>query len=357
MDSLRLNALALFILALLLLPNTSGQTSSSPTVRQQLTGLVWNGGYFLASYGESTAYLLNVSLDFRTVAPFAKSFSGWNETYIAIGDGTAGFPKGDVFVSSNQSIYEISPSGDALHVLSRPPGVSRLGFLAFDRVGTWGRALFAVDDDGLLWSILSNGTAKVIHDFGKGVKPEGVVVAPPTFGKFGGYLFVSLEYAKRIMAVAPGDASKAITVAQITGEAPERIMSIPPNSDLFIAKWQAGNALRVDASSLSKYTGSLLVITEGDSEANGSLIAMTEANGGTFNQTRIFVESDHPHFEAADFVPVGLSPPFVNGGASTSSDSPPANLATTEVAAVLLIVAAVVLVLAAIGRRRRLKIM
>jgi len=340
MASARVAICSITILALFSVSSVSAETSTSPVIRQHLIGLTWDGDGFIASYGEAADYLLNVSLDGRTVTRFAPSFSGWNETYIAIGDGSAGFPAGEIYVSSNQSIYQISASGDRVSVFSTPQGVSRIGFLAFDRVGTWGRALFAVDDNGLLWSIAADGTAKVVQNFGKGVKPEGIAVAPPGYGKFGGYLFVSLELAKEVVAIAPNDTSRVFIAAKVAGEAPERIMSIPPNSDLFVAKLAEGTILRVPASTFSGLEGSLLMITEGDIEANGS-ISVLSAAGTHLNQERLYTEPNHPHFEAADFVPAGLSQaypgasPEVSQGDGRLTTVPPQSLLAGALVAVV----------------------
>src|SRR4029077_2831840 len=142
-------------------------------VSSAMVGLTWNGTGFIASHGENVSTLLKVSLDGKSVVPFAPSFSGKNETYIAVSNGNAGFPKDMLYVSSLKSIYEVSSSGDSVRVFSTPPGGSRIGYLAFDEVGSWGHALLAVDDNGLVWSISANGTANVIADFGVGLKPEG----------------------------------------------------------------------------------------------------------------------------------------------------------------------------------------
>jgi len=79
---------------------------------------------------------------------------------------------------------------------------------AFDTVGTWGYALFALDDDGLLWSIKADGAAKVLQNFsnfgqGQGLKPEGIVVAPKSFGSFGGQLIITLQAAAMVLAIPP----------------------------------------------------------------------------------------------------------------------------------------------------------
>ncbi len=320
LTSTRKPVLALTALALLLFSAAYAQAPGGPFfVQKQLTGLAWNGKDFIASYGEFTSYLLNVSITDKTVAPFAPSFSGQNETYIAIGDGSAGFPKGMLYVSSLQSIYRVSSTGDNFSVFSTPPGASRIGYLAFDRVGTWGRALFAVDDNGLLWSVAANGTAKVIENFGAHQKPEGITVAPTTFGGYGGYLFVSLEYGKSLVAIAPNDTSKVITVTQFPSEAPERVLTIPSNSDLFVAKWIEGTVISIPAANMTKYAGALLIITEGDAEANGSIMVATAA-GRNLTETVILHESDHPHFEGADFVPSQNAQSSTNAAATGSGN-------------------------------------
>ncbi len=163
------------------------------------------------------------------------------------------------------------------------------------------------------------------------------------------------------MAIPPNDTSKIITVFKFPNEAPERVQTIPPNSDLYVAKFVAGTVLSVPAASLSSYSGSLLVITEGDVEANGS-ISVLQAAGHNVTQTKIFTETDHPHFEAADFVP------SVTASGTTSGSSP---LATPSlglnqfaglqlvlfVAIALVVMLIVVVVALMIRRTRRVKSM
>jgi hypothetical protein len=354
---LRLSILALVVLVILILPNVTAQTSKDNMfVKKALVGLAWNGVAFIASYGENASSLLKVSLDGKTIAPFAPSFSGKNETYIAVSHGDAGFPKDTLYVSSLKSIYELSPSGDSYRVFSTPPGVSRIGYLAFDDVGSWGHALLAVDDNGLLWSITANGTAKVIEDFGVGLKPEGIAVAPLTFGNFGGYMFIALErVAPKIVAISPNDTSKIITVANFPKEEPERVLSIPSNSDLFVAKWAEGTVLHVPATNLSRFAGSLLVITEADIFPSGTITVLT-AVGGNVTETRLYEET-HPHFEAAAFVPSegSLSSTGAPSG-SASGSSPLGGVPVSESAPVLVaVVAAIVIAIVAfiILRNRR----
>jgi len=312
-----------------------------------------NGTDFIASHGENASSLLKVSLDGKTVAPFAPSLSGKNETYIAVSDGNGGFPKDNLYVSSLKSIYEVSPSGDSFRVFSTPPGVSRIGYLAFDQVGSWGHALLAVDDNGLLWSISANGTAKVIEDFGVGLKPEGIAVAPLTFGSFGGDLIVSLERkAPQVVAISPSDTSKVVTIAQFPNEEPERVLFIPSDSDLFIAKFVEGTVLKITAVNFSGYAGSLLVITEADIFPTAT-ITVLRAAGPNVTETRIYQET-HPHFEAAAFVPSGASRSLTgNASSSASTSAPLGGVLTSEAAPILVAVVAAIAVVVFVLRKKR----
>jgi hypothetical protein len=343
------------VLITLILPNVAAQTPANTFfVSKALVGLAWNGTDFIASHGENVSSLLKVSLDGKTVAPFAPSFSGKNETYIAVSDGNGGFPKDMLYVSSQKSIYEVSPSGDSFRVFSTPPGVSRIGYLAFDEVGSWGHALLAVDDNGLLWSISANGTAKVIEDFGVGLKPEGIAVAPLTFGSFGGDLIVSLERkAPQIVAISPTDTSKVVTIAQFPNEEPERVLFIPSDSDLFVAKFVEGNVLKITAVNFSGYAGSLLVITEADIFPTAT-ITVLRAAGPNVTETRIYQET-HPHFEAAAFVPSGASRSSTGHASSSApTNTLPGGVPIGEAAPILVAVAAAIAVIAFALRKKRM---
>ncbi len=336
----------------------SSQTSSSPPkVVDQLTGLAWDGHDFRASYGETSGGLLNVSLDGTTVSHFAPSFTGIDEVYIAVSHGDGGFRAGDLFVSSNRTIYEISPSGSNVSVFSSPPGASRIGYLAFDTLGAWGHRLLAADDNGLLWSIGPNGTGRVITDFGKGVKPEGIAVAPPSFGRFSGYLFICLEYASKVVAVPPNDSGPIVNVTQFPGEEPERVMLVPPSSDLYVAKFASGTIFRMSASDLASYVGTLLVITEGDVKPVGSMTSLKVVDGN-ITTTRFYQQEDNPHFEGADFVPTsaahGSTATQGTGASATSSTTQEGqsfNGSTVEFAAVVAVVAVVVVAIGIMVRR------
>jgi hypothetical protein len=321
-------ALAVVLVGMFVLSGMTARADSSPgatgpVIAKQLIGLTWDGKEFITSYNETKTHLLNVSLNGQRVVPFAPNFSATKEVYLAASQGDAGFPKGYLYAGAGLSIFEFTPTGDSWRVFSSPPGASRISYVAFDTVGTWGYALFALDDNGLLWSITADGAAKVLEDFsnfgqGQRLKPEGIAVAPQSFGSFGGQLIITLQAATRVLAIPPNDTSKVVTIAQLPGEEPERVLVIPPESDLYVAAWVNGTAYRVPAADLSRYVGSLIVITEGEIEPFSSFTVL-QATGDNVTKTRIGTVSGSPHLEGATFVPSSLA-----GGATTSNNPSPA---------------------------------
>ena len=286
------------------------------TVHNGLTGMTWDGKEFIGTYGITDVPLVNISLDGQKVTRFAPSFVGKDECYAAVSQGKAGFPQGYLYVNNETAIYKIDPRGSSVQVFSSPPGAHRIAYVAFDTVGTWGNVLFALDDNGMLWSFTADGTATVLGNFSSfasaqsdkvgGLKPEGIAVAPQSFGALGGYLLITLEGAGRILAIPPNKPGSVTTVAQLPGEEPERIMQIPPASDLYVAEFDTGARLRIPAANFSNYVGSMLVITEGENEPFGSL-AVLQPSGSNVTTTRIGTVTGNPHFEGASWVPANAS--------------------------------------------------
>jgi len=328
----------------------------SPVIAKGLTGLTWDGKEFIGSYGIDNVPLVNISLDGRKVTSFAPSFTGKDEVYAALSAGKAGFPAGYLYANFDPSIYEIDPTGGHVRVFSSPPGASRISYVAFDMVGTWGYLLLALDDNGLLWSIKSDGTAKVLQNFsnfgkGGGLKPEGIAVAPQSFGALGGYLFITLEGAERILAIPPNDTSKVLTLYHMTNEEPERVLQIQPQSDLYVAEFDTGAILRVPAANFSNYVGSMLVITEGENEPAGTLNVLQPA-GNNITLTRIMSVPANPHFEGASFVPSSSSVPSSRTASTTQSSVAGVNTVAL-LGGVTLLAAIVVLVVFFVSKVRK----
>jgi hypothetical protein len=335
--------------------------TGSVFIDKGLTGLTWDGKEFISSYGINNVPLINISLDGQKVTRFAPSFVGIYEVYAAISQGKAGFPSGYLYVNSGPSIYEIGPNGSNVRLFSTPAGASRVSYVAFDTVGSWGYLLLALDDNGLLWSITSDGTTRVLGNFSSfkttgcslvcgGLKPEGIAVAPQSFGAYGGYLLVTLEGAERVMAIPPGDTSKVTTIVQFNGEEPERVIQIPPQSDLYVAEFDTGAMIKVPAANFSGYAGSMLIITEGEAQPSGTFNVL-RATGNNVTMTRIGSVTGNPHFEGASFVSTATL--ATASQSTTASESTPVGGVGTAtlVGGVALVVAVVVLAVFLVSRR------
>src|SRR5207247_9513527 len=115
---------------------------------------------------------------------------GEGEVYVAVSPGQAGFPAGELFLCSGDSIYELDSSGASAKLVSTPAKGTTINFLAFDNDGSWGFLLYALGAVGQLWAIYSSGRASLVTKLGDGLTPEGVAVAAPAFGRFAGDIFV-----------------------------------------------------------------------------------------------------------------------------------------------------------------------
>jgi len=266
-------------------------------------GLTWVDGSFIASSREGNiTKLVKISLDGK-IEPFAPSFKGEGEVYIAVSPGKAGFPQGYLYVLSGNSIYEIDPSGSKIRFFSKPLATMGLGYIAFDTVGTWGNLLYAVNFNGPLWKINSNGNATLVADLGNDLLPESIAFAPKDFGSYGGDMIVSLEMGRKVIALSQGNPLRATVLVEFRGESPERVLVVPPDSDLYVAKYDENSIVKVSANHFSGYNGSLVVLTEGEAGEKGS-ITLLKANGTTIEVAKMVEGLPNPHFEGAEFVPL-----------------------------------------------------
>ncbi len=265
-------------------------------------GLAWTSSEFIASSRNGETKLVTISLDSKTVKPFAPSFVGEGEVYIALSHGKAGFPEGYIYVSSGNSIYAIDPSGSDVKLFSTPYEAMGLGYIAFDTVGTWDNLLYAVNFNGLLWSIDSGGNANLLVDLGNDLLPESIVVAPEDFGDFGGDLIISLEMGRKVIAISKDDPSQVTVLAEFPGESPERVLVIPADSNLYLAKYEENVVVEIPANQFSDYVGGLVVITEGEYGEQGS-ITLLLADGGVITIIKMAEGIENPHFEGAVFAP------------------------------------------------------
>jgi len=338
----------LLLITMLAVVLLSSQAVSSKIGVQSFASLpkpvsvTWTGSAFIASSRDGVTKLVKVGTD-GSVQPFTTSFTGAGEVYVAVSPGQAGFPAGELFLCSGDSVYEVDSSGASAKLFSTPAKGTTINFLAFDSDGSWGFLLYALGTGGQLWAIDSNGRANLVTNLGGNLTPEGISVAPSAFGNYAGDMLVSMEGSHSIVAIPKSNPSNFTTLANFPGEAPERVMLIPANSDLFVAKYDQGVIARMNSSAFSSYTGSLLVITEGEAGQTGSLNVL-EAAGRNVTVVKVFQDSASPHFEGAAFVPSQLATAVIttSTGVTTGGTTSAlyAGLATAAVAVVVAVLLA-----------------
>lgn len=269
-------------------------------------GLEFNGEVFILSSSPEKVTLKTVSLDGSVVKDFAPVFSSEGEVYIAVSPGLGGFPEGYIYVNSADMIFEISPDGTRAQSFSQPLPGNSVMYLAFDKVGTWGHQLLAVNGNGVVWTVDPSGVATRVASLGDDMFPESITVAPIDFGVIGGYLLVSEEWGSKINAISPEPGHEVSILASFPGEPLERILFVPPSSDLFINKYEENFMFTLSHIYLQDYVGALLVISEGEYGAPASIYAISPPQSGSeeFVITPIETDIPGPHFEGAVFVDI-----------------------------------------------------
>jgi hypothetical protein len=149
--------------------------------------------------------------------PFANGAGGYTagggEPYIALASGSrvwgvpgCSFELGDVFAldaGSTPGVVRVDPSGQASRFVDLPSGGFPSG-IAFDRFGRFGyrllvTATFDNNTSTTLYAIDCLGRVSVIAQGAPHVE-GGIIVAPPSFGQFGGELIAADELTGRIYA-------------------------------------------------------------------------------------------------------------------------------------------------------------
>src|SRR5947208_2292182 len=126
------------------------------------------------------------------------------EKYIAIAPAqsvAAGFTPRDVFLTYGNLIFRATPPGPfaffAQITCSEPDHTG----ITFDKVGTFGNDMIVSCKAGFLFKIDGVGTVTQINALPAGDETEGPVVAPASFGQFGGQILVADEGAGRVNAI------------------------------------------------------------------------------------------------------------------------------------------------------------
>jgi hypothetical protein len=199
------------------------------------------------------------------------------------------FHRDDVFAldsDASPGVVRVTREGRAVRLVNLPAGAFPSG-IAFDLVGRFGYRLLVtavVADRTTLYAIDCLGGVKTVTQ-GTAPVEGGIVVAPPSFGRFGGALIAADEKTGRILAFAPNGSVKVVARSGLRAGADlgvEGLGFVPAGLGA------AGAAYFSDLSSPgspTEGTDSLLVLRGPDLTraglAAGDLVAATEAGATT----------------------------------------------------------------------------
>lgn len=166
--------------------------------------------------GSANLYLVDTA---GNATPFARGVGGYHEdpgteAYLAVSPGShvgaAGcdFTRDDIFLLRLHvpfGIERVDAPGQNTGPFANVAGVTTLNGIAFDTTGAFDHRLLASGVNRgktVIAAIDCNGTVHVITSAAPAME-GGLVVAPNTFGSFGGDLIAPDEYSGRIYAIAP----------------------------------------------------------------------------------------------------------------------------------------------------------
>ncbi len=252
-----------------------------------LAGPRGDGSFLVAAFGRL------VLLRGGALTPFARGAGGYQtstgtEPYLVITSSVpvrgehCSFGKDAAFAISpgaHPSVIMITPQGRARRFASLPPG-GFLSGIAFDATGRFGHRLLVTAGFGTRTTVFGIGCdgrpAAVVA--GSPVVEGGIVVAPATFGRFGGDLIAQNEKNGLVYAVTP--AGRVVILArsglpaggdigvESAGFVPPRVVAAYLADRLTPGNKHPGDdvILRLSAAALARAgirAGDLLVATEG----------------------------------------------------------------------------------------------
>jgi len=158
-------------------------------------------------------------------SPFARGPGGYraaagDEPYIAVSTGgrVAGgrcsFRRDDVYILAlgvRPGVVVVDRRGHARRFADLPAGETPKG-IAFDAVGRFDRRLLvigAVGDQTQVFALDCRGHIQTITLTAPRIE-GGIVVAPPSFGRYGGQLIAPDENSGRVVAIDPGGAAQTV---------------------------------------------------------------------------------------------------------------------------------------------------
>src|SRR4029077_15450392 len=273
-----------------------------------------------------------------TVTPFAPSFVGAEEVYIAVSPGLGGFQNGSVFVGNGTTptITQISPDGtvvtNAWATCSGASGVSGSsvfrGGLAFDKVGTFSNNLLALSANGKLFRVDSTGACTLVADLGVVIGPavyEGIVVPPSSFGTLGGQAWVGGDQSHLAAVSSTGTVTNKVASLTTVGDA-ENLNFVLTASDTLLGSQPNTNFVAAASGQFGAAdVGTLLVGDEGTPSVKTHFYQIA-FNTSTSTYTVVTIASGIPNTEGATLAPASFRP---HSDFSISASSPGVNTGST----------------------------
>ena len=262
-------------------------------------GLSWKATEFLVSVadGEDTK-LYALSSDGETLTPFAPSFSGKGNIYLAVSDDISGFKLREIYLNSGDTIYHSDQRGTNIQPFATPvPGID-VTHIIFDEFGYWGSNLIASTADGGIWMISSNGeTSKIVtlDDY-----PLSIAPGPDEYGLFTGNLLVALRDSQKIVGIDPND-HHVKTLFEFTDEIPRLVLVIFPFSNMYFTDTIGNSIFTIPQDAFTKTSRFVIVLTENKDGKTGS-IKVIEATRKEVKVIDEFTDIENPSFGGAVFV-------------------------------------------------------
>jgi hypothetical protein len=167
------------------------------------------------------------------------------------------------------------------------PGPGFESGIALDQTGHFGHRLLVTVTQGIesaLYAIDCHGRVTALAQHMPKVE-GGMVVAPPGFGRFGGYLLAADEVSGHVYGIPPdgrGEVLATVTPAHGVDIGPESVGFVPPG---FSPGWKALVADRVEPYHPPPGDGAILAIGGAQLAAagvrSGDLVVVTEAGAHT----------------------------------------------------------------------------
>lgn len=224
------------------------------------------------------------------------------EPAIAVSPGLGGFPAGNVYVITNENVWEITPDGSSVELFVNIPELpSGNNTLTFDTVGTFGHQLIVVDRGGPIWTVDASGVGTFFTNLGHPVQHQPAV-APMSFAPFGGHLLAGNKDSGVVVAVSP---DKVISEVERWNSANGAVFIPDAACDFgqtrgtyFIAMRDMNQIMKFPAGDFAGLGGKALVPSEVITD-----IGLFSSNGSEIEVSRFHDPIGTPEMEDSTFVP------------------------------------------------------